>query len=87
MPKCPVCLAAYVTLWTGLGLSFAQATYLRWSLLSLSGVLLCCLALKRRLRGSSGASRRKLRDFWQNSPEIRTASGANRAYSDEPKTA
>jgi hypothetical protein len=47
MPKCPVCLAAHVALWTGLGLSFAEATYFRWSLLSLSGVLLLYLIAKR----------------------------------------
>jgi len=45
MPKCPVCLAAYVALWTGLGLSLAAAAYLRWSLLFLSGVLLLYLAV------------------------------------------
>jgi hypothetical protein len=28
-------LAAYVTLWTGFGLSLATATYLRWGLLML----------------------------------------------------
>jgi hypothetical protein len=39
-PKCPVCLAAHVMLWTGLGLSLSTATYLRWALL-----LLCTAAL------------------------------------------
>jgi hypothetical protein len=35
VPKCPACLAAYVTLWTGLGLSLSTATYVRWVLLFL----------------------------------------------------
>ena len=43
MPKCPLCVAAYVTLWTGLGLSFAAATSIRWSLLALSGACLIYL--------------------------------------------
>ena len=35
VPKCPACLAAHVTLWTGLGMSLSTATYLRWMLLFL----------------------------------------------------
>ena len=58
MPKCPVCLAAHVALWTGLGLSFAAATYLRWSLLFLSGVLLLYLvAMKWTVCGLHGQAR------------------------------
>ena len=47
VPKCPLCLAAYMTLWTGIGLSFTQATYLRWMLLFSSAGFLCLLALRR----------------------------------------
>jgi hypothetical protein len=46
-PKCPACLAAYVLLWTGLGLSFAAATYLRWGLLFLCVASLLFLIVKR----------------------------------------
>lgn len=51
MPKCPMCVAAHVTLWTGLGLSFTEAAYLRWSLLALSSAALSYLIVKRALRG------------------------------------
>jgi len=47
VPKCPACLAAYVTLWTGLGLSLATATYLRWMLLFLCVASLLFLIVKR----------------------------------------
>jgi hypothetical protein len=50
MPKCPVCLAAYVALWTGLGLSFTAATTIRWSLLALSALLLLYVAVRRGTR-------------------------------------
>jgi len=40
MPKCPVCVAAYVALWTGLGLSLTTATYLRWAM-----IIVCIAAL------------------------------------------
>jgi hypothetical protein len=53
MPKCPVCLAAYVALWTGLGLSFATAQYVRWSLLLLSATALHYLVAKRLAKRST----------------------------------
>ena len=47
IPKCPLCLAAYVAVWTGIGLSFTAATYLRWTLLFLCIALLLYLIVKR----------------------------------------
>ena len=40
MPKCPLCLAAYVALWTGIGLSFTAAAHIRAAL-----IVLCVLSL------------------------------------------
>jgi hypothetical protein len=47
VPKCPACLAAYVMLWTGLGLSLSTATYLRWALLLVCVASLLFLIVKR----------------------------------------
>jgi hypothetical protein len=49
-PKCPACLAAYVMLWTGIGLSFSTATYLRWVLLFLCVASLLFLIVERLYR-------------------------------------
>jgi hypothetical protein len=54
MPKCPACLAAYVLLWTGVGLSVAAAGIVRTSLLIFSvaalaylfGRMLCRIAAR-----------------------------------------
>jgi len=47
VPKCPACLAAPLTLWTGLGISLSTATYSRWALLLVSASALLFLLGKR----------------------------------------
>lgn len=46
IPKCPLCVAAYIALATGVGISFTTAAYLRSA--AIAGCLLCltCLAAK-----------------------------------------
>ncbi len=44
MPKCPVCLAGYIALWTGIGLSAAAAARFRIAVIVLCIAFLVCLA-------------------------------------------
>ncbi len=41
LPKCPMCIAAYLTLWTGAGVAMHFATYLR----PMAAILFCTSAL------------------------------------------
>jgi len=47
VPKCPACIAAQVALWTGIGLSYTTAAYLRWVLLTVCIASLLCLVVIR----------------------------------------
>jgi len=46
LPKCPLCLAAYAAVWTGIGLSFSAATHLRVALVIPCVGLILFLAAK-----------------------------------------
>lgn len=47
VPKCPVCLAAYIAVCTGVGVSAPTATYIRMFLLLTFGASLSYIAAKR----------------------------------------
>jgi len=65
LPKCPVCLAAYLAMLTGLGVSVAAAAIIKTSLASLCLLILLWLSITALARsacpGNYGAARRKKR--------------------------
>lgn len=54
LPKCPACVAAYIALATGLGISFSTAAYIRTSLVIVSASLLVFVAARRGIRWWKG---------------------------------
>jgi hypothetical protein len=46
MPKCPMCVAAYVALGTGIGLSLPVAAAVRWILIGLCAATLVVLGIR-----------------------------------------
>lgn len=46
MPKCPVCFAAYIALFTGIGISIPAASWIRLSLIFLCVASLLLLAFR-----------------------------------------
>lgn len=56
LPKCPVCLAAYVALWTGLGLTVTQAVAVRWILMAVTSALICYTTVKLIVKSASRAA-------------------------------
>lgn len=61
MPKCPVCLAVHVMLWTGLGLSLSTAACLRWGItfLCVASLLFLIVKLLDRIGASISNSRKE----------------------------
>lgn len=60
VPKCPACVAAYVLLFTGFGLSLPAAAAMRWTLISLSAAaitLLVIRAIRKLAAGQSAGTR------------------------------
>jgi len=59
LPKCPACLAAYIAIATGIGISVSAATYLRVLLLTICVVTITYFAAIRRCRLFAAISTRR----------------------------
>ena len=60
LPKCPACVAAYLALATGVGVSFSTAAYVRTSLVIGSIAVLVFVAARRGIRWWRGRLRIRL---------------------------
>lgn len=57
VPKCPACVAAYVLLFTGVGLSLPVAAAARWTLITLSLAAMAILLARALMRAASRQAR------------------------------
>lgn len=58
VPKCPACVAAYVLLFSGIGLSVSAAATVRWGIIALSAAALPYLLLRATSTWLSSTDRR-----------------------------
>lgn len=58
VPKCPACLAGYILLFTGIGLSVSAAAAVRWTIIGVCAAALALLLLRllARMARSGGRS-------------------------------
>lgn len=47
VPKCPMCLAAYIAMFSGIALPFSTAAYLRYALIGACSASLAYVAIRR----------------------------------------
>jgi hypothetical protein len=57
MPKCPACVAAYVSLATGVGVSITTAAYLRWTVIGLCAAVVAFICIRAAFDIFGGAGR------------------------------
>lgn len=50
LPKCPVCLAAWIAVLSGIGVTLPVAASIRWALVAASVVAMACLAVRQAAR-------------------------------------
>lgn len=70
MPKCPACVAGYVALFSGVGISLTNASVIRTALLILCFATLLGLALKRLQRLASARSRMPVVHLEKRAPRL-----------------
>lgn len=92
VPKCPMCIAAYLALGGGLGISLSTAAHLRTGLLWLCWSALVLLTVRLALRfaptrmkvRTAAAARIALRTAWQHIPHLPTRGTAFASASSIP---